>query len=70
MSHLTYLVGGGKVLLSGSYGPEIGQNCIKLVIFGTFEHFHFKKLEMNQTSGSTKILRLLGEYGPLKVLSW
>ena len=34
-------------LLSGSYGPKIGQNCMKYDILGTFQTFSLrKKIEM------------------------
>ena len=32
-----------KGLLSGSYGPKIGQNCMKYDILALFKHFCYKK---------------------------
>ena len=56
--------------LSEPYGPKIGQNARNMTFWALFEHFHFKKIEMDPFSGSTYFWRLLGEYEPLKVLCW
>ena len=59
-----------KGLLSGSYGPKIGQNCMKYDILALLCHFHFKKIEINQYSGSTILWSILREYEPCNVLRW
>ena len=41
-----------------------------MTFWAIFEHFCFKKIEMNPFSGSTNFWRLLGEYEPFKVLCW
>ena len=48
----------------GAYGPKIGQNCMKYDFRALFDHFHFKKIEMNPFSGRTILWRPLKEYEP------
>ena len=67
---LIVLFGYCKGPLSGSYGSEIGQNCMKYDIWALFEHFCFKEIEMNPFSGSTNFWRLLVEYEPFNILCW
>ena len=67
--HLKVLCWYCKGPLRGSYGPKIGQNCMKYDILGT-NIFASKMIEMNPFSDSTNLWRLLGAYEPFKVLSW
>ena len=69
--HLKVLCWYCKGPLSGSYGPEIGQNCMKYDILGTFQTFSLKKrIGMNTYSGSTFLWSILGEYEPFHILCW
>ena len=54
----------------GAYGPKIGQNCMKYDFRALFDHFYFKKIEMNTFSGNTILCSILGEYEPINVLRW
>ena len=57
-----------KGLLSGSYDPKIGYNCMKFDILGDFSNISTsQKLEMNTFSISTILRRLLGEFEPSSV---
>ena len=55
---------------SGSYGPKIGQNCMKYDILGTFRAFLLQKRQELINFLVVLFYGVLGEYLPFKVLRW
>ena len=68
ISRLKYFVGSIRGFWVGHMVTKLGQIAWNMTFLGLFEHFHFKKIEMNQFSGSTILLSTLREHEPFNLL--